>query len=178
MEALFRPSEMEEANTTPRSLVDHREIHATVVSHRAGRHWIHRNTDGPNAKAAARAQLFGVRVARGGDGASTWRTRICLSDAWSTVKRARRREKKFVVGAKIGAHQHANFGSNSAMSVELVIARAALPPITLHAPTTCTVAQLKSSLHLLNHLPEAQRPPPAEQQHLLFSGQLLTDDCV
>ena len=64
------------------------------------------------------------------------------------------------------------------MSVDLLITRVGVPQIALSVPTMTTVAQLKQSLCKLAHLPAAHRPPHPDQQHLLFSGQLLGDDAV
>ena len=64
------------------------------------------------------------------------------------------------------------------MSVDLLITRVGVPQIALSVPTMTTIAQLKQSLFELAHLPPAHRPPHPDQQHLLFSGQLLGDDAV
>ena len=58
------------------------------------------------------------------------------------------------------------------MAIQLVITRSGVPPIALSVPAATSIAQLKQRL-FETQLPAAHRPPPPDQQHLLFAGQML-----
>ena len=58
------------------------------------------------------------------------------------------------------------------MAIQLVITRSGVPPITLSVSPTTTIAELKQRL-FETQLSSVHRPPPPDQQHLLFAGQML-----
>ena len=63
------------------------------------------------------------------------------------------------------------------MAIQLVITRSGVPPIALSVPAATSIAQLKQRL-FETQLHAAHRPPPPDQQHLLFAGQMLGEDEV
>lgn len=57
--------------------------------------------------------------------------------------------------------------------LELLITRSSQTQLRLVVAPSCTVGEVKFSLASLTHLPIEQRPPAADQQHLLLNGELL-----
>ena len=64
----------------------------------------------------------------------------------------------------------------AAHRLELLVTRSSQSQIRLLVLPSCTIGEVKLSLASLSHLPLEQRPPPAEQQHLLFNGELLPNE--